>query len=148
MKVILLDDVTAVGRRGEVRDVSDGFARNFLLPKKLAVTASAGNLKNLEHIKNQQDAKADRIRRDAENMRARIEALMAEERRQASEEGKLFGSVTAQDLVDFLGTRGLTIERRRIMLDEPIKALGETAVPIRLHPEVTAQLRVNVVRDS
>jgi large subunit ribosomal protein L9 len=147
MKVILLDDVTAVGRRGEVRDVSDGFARNFLLPKKLAVTASAGNLKNLEHIKRQQDSKADRIRRDAESMRARIEGLMAEERRQASEEGKLFGSVTAQDLVDFLGTRGFTIERRRIMLDEPIKALGETAVPIRLHPEVTAQLRVNVVRE-
>ena len=148
MKVILLDDVTAVGRRGEVRDVSDGFARNFLLPKKLAVTASAGNLKNLEHIKKQQDAKADRVRRDAESMRARIEALMAEERRQASEEGKLFGSVTAQDLVDFLGTRGVAIERRRIVLDEPIKALGETLVPIRLHPEVTAQLRVNVVRDS
>ena len=81
MKVILLDDVTAVGRRGEVRDVSDGFARNFLLPKKLAVTASAGNLKNLEHIKKQQDAKADRVRRDAESLRARIEALMAEERR-------------------------------------------------------------------
>ncbi len=147
MKVILLDDVTAVGRRGEVRDVSDGFARNFLLPKKLAVTASAGNLKNLEHIKKQQDAKADRIRRDAESVRTRIEALIAEERRQASEEGKLFGSVTAQDLVDFLGTRGLRIERRRIVLDEPIKALGETTVPIRLHPEVTAQLRVNVVRE-
>jgi len=147
MKVILLDDVASVGRRGEVRDVSDGYARNFLLPKKLAVTASAGNLNNLEHIKNQQDAKADRIRRDAESVRARIEALVAEERRQASEEGKLFGSVTAQDLVDFLGTRGLKIERRRITLDEPIKALGETTVPIRLHPEVTAQLRVNVVRE-
>jgi large subunit ribosomal protein L9 len=147
MKVILLDDITSVGRRGEVRDVSDGYARNFLLPKKLAVTASAGNLKNLEHIKKQQDAKADRVRRDAESMRARIEALVNEERRQASDEGKLFGSVTAQDLVDFLGTRGVTVERRRIVLDEPIKALGETTVPIRLHPEVTAQLRVNVVRE-
>jgi large subunit ribosomal protein L9 len=72
MKVILLDDVTAVGRRGEVRDVSDGFARNFLLPKKLAVTASAGNLKNLEHIKKQQDATADRVRGDAARMRARF----------------------------------------------------------------------------
>jgi len=147
MKVILLDDVTSVGRRGEVRDVSDGYARNFLLPKKLAVTASAGNLKNLEHIKTQQDAKADRIRRDAESVRVRIEALVVDERRQASEEGKLFGSVTAQDLVDFLGTRGLTVERRRIILGEPIKALGETTVPIRLHPEVTAQLRVNVARE-
>jgi large subunit ribosomal protein L9 len=148
MKVILLDDVASVGRRGDVRDVSDGYARNFLLPKKLAVTASAGNLNNLEHIRKQQDAKADRIRSEAESLRARIEGFVYEERRQASEEGKLFGSVTAQDMVDFLGTRGVKVERRRIVLDEPVKALGETAVPIRLHPEVTAQLRVNVVRDS
>jgi large subunit ribosomal protein L9 len=148
MKVILLDDVTSVGRRGEVRDVSDGYARNFLLPKKLAVTATAGNLNNLEHIRKQQDAKADRIKSDAESLSARIGQLVYEERRQASEEGKLFGSVTAQDMVDFLGTRGVKIERRRIVLDEPIKTLGETLVPIRLHPEVTAQLRISVVRES
>jgi len=148
MKVILLDDVTTVGRRGEVRDVSDGYARNFLLPKRLAMPATAGNLKNLDHIRTQQDAKADRIRAQAESVRARIEALMCEERRQASEEGRLFGSVTAQDLVDFLEGQGVKVERRRVLLDEPIKALGETAVPIRLHPEVTAQLRVNVLRDA
>ena len=148
MKVILLDDVTTVGRRGEVRDVSDGYARNFLLPKRLAMPATAGNLKNLDHIRTQQDAKADRIRSQAESVRARIEALVCEERRQASEEGKLFGSVTAQDLADFLAGRGVKVERRRVLLDEPIKALGETAVPVRLHPEVTAQLRVNVQRDA
>jgi len=148
MKVILLDDVTTVGRRGEVRDVSDGYARNFLLPKRLAMLATAGNLKNLDHIRTQQDAKADRIRSQAESVRARIEALVCEERRQASEEGKLFGSVTAQDLVDFLERQGVKVERRRVLLDEPIKALGEAAVPIRVHPEVTAQLRVSVVRDS
>jgi large subunit ribosomal protein L9 len=148
MKVILLDDVTTVGRRGEVRDVSDGYARNFLLPKRLAMPATAGNLKNLDHIRTQQDAKADRIKSQAESLRARIEALMCEERRQASEEGKLFGSVTAQDLVDFLDGQGVKVERRRVLLDEPIKALGETAVPVRLHPEVTAQLRVNVLRDA
>jgi large subunit ribosomal protein L9 len=148
MKVILLDDVTTVGRRGEVRDVSDGYARNFLLPKRLAMPATAGNLKNLDHIRTQQDAKADRIRSQAESVRARIEALVCEERRQASEEGKLFGSVTAQDLVDFLEGKGVKVERRRVLLDEPIKALGETAVPVRLHPEVTAQLRVNVQRDA
>ncbi|HKD00668.1 MAG TPA: 50S ribosomal protein L9 [Methylomirabilota bacterium] len=147
MKVILLDDVTKVGRRGEVRDVSDGYARNFLIPKKLALSASAGNLKNLEHIKRQQDAKADRIKADAEALRAKIEALVYEERRQASEEGKLFGSVTSQDVADFLGTRGVPIERKRITLDEPIKALGEHLVSMRLHQDVTAQLRVNVVRE-
>jgi large subunit ribosomal protein L9 len=147
MKVILLDDVSKVGRRGEVRDVSDGYARNFLIPKKLALSATAGNLKNLEHIKRQQDAKADRVKADAESLRTKIEALVYEERRQASEEGKLFGSVTSQDIADFLGTRGVPMDRRRITLDESIKALGEHSVSMRLHPEVVAQLRVNVVRE-
>ncbi len=147
MKVILLDDVTKVGRRGEVRDVSDGYARNFLIPKKLALSATDGNLKNLEHIKKQQDAKADRVKADAEGLRAKIEALVYEERRQASEEGKLFGSVTSQDVADFLGTRGVAMDRKRITLDEPIKALGEHTVSMRLHPDVVAQLRVNVVRE-
>lgn len=147
MKVILLDDVAKVGRRGEVRDVSDGFARNFLIPKKLALTATQGNLQNLDHIKKQQEAKAARIQTDAEGLRERIEALVYEERRQASEEGKLFGSVTAQDLADFLARHDVKIERRRIHLDEPIKTLGETVVPIRVHAQVTAQLRVAVVRE-
>jgi large subunit ribosomal protein L9 len=147
MKVILLDDVTKVGRRGEVRDVSDGYARNYLIPKRLALSATAGNLKNLEHIKEQQEAKADRVKADAESLRARIEALAYEERRQASEEGKLFGSVTAQDIADFLGTRGIQIDRKRITLEEPIKALGDFSVSMRLHPDVVAQLKVTVVRE-
>ena len=148
MKVILLEDVTKVGRRGEVRDVSDGYARNFLIPKKLALGATAGNLKNLEHIKKQANAKAERAKADAESLRDRIEALAYEERRQASEEGKLFGSVTSQDLADFLGKHGIKVERRRIQLDEPIKTLGETAVTIRLHADVTAQLKVSVIREA
>ncbi|PYM33222.1 MAG: 50S ribosomal protein L9 [Candidatus Rokuibacteriota bacterium] len=147
MKIILLDDVTKVGRRGDVREVSDGYARNYLIPKKLALSATAGNLKNLGHIKTQQDAKASRIKADAEALRDRIEALVYEERRQASEEGKLFGSVTAQDIVDFLTQHTIQVERRRVTLDEPIKTLGETLVTIRLHQDVTARLRVNIVRE-
>jgi large subunit ribosomal protein L9 len=147
MKVILLDDITKVGRRGEVRDVSDGYARNFLIPKKLALHATAGNMKNLDSIKKQQQAKADRVKDDAEALRARIEALTFEERRQASEEGKLFGSVTTQDMVEFLDRQGLKVERKRLHLEEPIKSLGETSVSIRLHPEVTATLKVTVVRE-
>lgn len=147
MKVILLDDVAKVGRRGEVRDVSDGYARNFLIPKKLALGATAGNLNNLDHIKRQQDAKASRIKDGAEGLQARVEALTYEQRRQASEEGKLFGSVTSQDVADFLAAQGIPIERRRIVLDEPIKTLGEHTVGIRLHPEITAHLKVNVVRE-
>lgn len=146
MKVILLDDVAKVGRRGEVRDVSDGYARNFLIPKKLALSASAGNMKNLDHIKVQANAKADRVKSDAEALRQQIEGLTLEERRQASEEGKLFGSVTSQDIVDFLDKHGVKVERRRVHLDEPIKTLGETSVPIRLHQDVTAQFKVSVVR--
>ena len=147
MKIILLDDVNKVGRRGEVRDVSDGYARNFLIPKKLALHATAGNMKNLQSIKNQQQAKADRVKDDAEALRARIEALTFEDRRQASEEGKLFGSVTTQDMVEFLDRQGVKIERKRLHLEEPIKTLGETSVSIRLHPEVTATLKVSVVRE-
>ena len=147
MKIILLDDVATVGRRGEVRDVSDGYARNFLIPKKLALSASAGNLKNLEHIKQQAESKAQRIKGDAEGLQRRIEGLHYEERRQASEEGKLFGSVTSQDIADFLGRQGVKIERRRIHLDEPIKSLGETTVLVRLHADVTANLRVSVTRE-
>jgi large subunit ribosomal protein L9 len=147
MKVILLDDVTTLGHRGEVREVSDGYARNFLIPQKLALTATPGNLKNLTQIKSQQEAKASRIKAEAESLRARIEALLCEERRQASEEGKLFGSVTSQDLADFLAKQNIQIEKRRILLAEPIKGLGEFAIPIRLHPEVTAQLKVVVVRE-
>ena len=147
MKVILLDDVSKLGHRGDVRDVSDGYARNFLIPKKLALSATQGNLQNLDHIKKQQSAKADRIKGDAEALRDRIEALTYEERRQASEEGKLFGSVTSQHIVEFLEQRQITVERRRVHLEEPIKTLGEAAVTIRLHPDVVAQLKVNVVRD-
>jgi large subunit ribosomal protein L9 len=147
MKVILLDDVAKVGRRGEVRDVSDGYARNFLIPKKLALSASAGNLKNLQHIKQQADSKAQRIKDDAQGLQQRIESLTYEERRQASEEGKLFGSVTSQDIADFLGRQGVRIERRRIQLDEPIKTLGDTTVAVRLHADVVAQLRVSVTRE-
>jgi len=147
MRVILLDDVSKVGRRGEVRDVSDGYARNYLIPKKLALSATTGNLKNLEQIKRQQDAKADRIKGEAEALRNRIDALAYEERRQASEEGKLFGSVTAQDIVEFLERHAIKVERRRVALDEPIKSLGETVVSIRLHNDVAAQLKVSVVRE-
>jgi large subunit ribosomal protein L9 len=147
MRVILLDDVAKLGRRGDVREVADGYARNYLLPKKLALPATPGTLRSLEHIRLQQDAKARRLRADAEALRERIEALVFEARRQASEEGRLFGSVTAQDVVEFLATQGVTVERRRVVLEEPIKTLGETTVTVRLHPEVTARLRVRVVRD-
>jgi large subunit ribosomal protein L9 len=147
MKIILLDDVPALGRRGEVRDVADGYARNYLLPQKLALNATPANLKNLESIKARQESRANKLKADAEVQAQRIEALHMTERRQASDESRLFGSVGRADVAAFLTQNGLEVERRRIALDEPIKSLGEFTVPIRLHPEVTAQLKVSVVRE-
>lgn len=147
MKVILLDDIPKVGRRGEVREVSDGYARNYLFPQKLALLANPGNLRNLEQIKKRQESQAALARAEAETRARAIEALTLSLTRQASEEGRLYGSVGAQDVVAFLAQHGFTIEKRRVGLEEPIKALGEYTVPIRLHPDVTAQFRVIVSQE-
>ena len=147
MKIILLDDVATLGQRGEVRDVSDGYARNYLLPHKLALHATPANMKNLEQIKARQDSQVAKLKADAETQARAIEALHFTQARQASDEGRLFGSVGRADLAAFLGQHGVEIERRRIALDEPIKSLGEFSVPIRLHADVTAQLKVSVTRE-
>lgn len=147
MKVILLDDIPKVGRRGEVREVSDGYARNYLFPQKLALLANPGNLRNLEQIKKRQETQAALARAEAETWARAIEALTLSLTRQASEEGRLYGSVGAQDVVAFLAQHGFTIEKRRVGLQEPIKALGEYTVPIRLHPDVAAQFRVIVSQE-
>jgi large subunit ribosomal protein L9 len=147
MKIILMDEVPTLGRRGEVHDVSDGYARNFLLPHKLALPATPANLKNLAQIKARQDAQAAKLKSDAQRQAQAIEALHYSQRRQASDEGRLFGSVGRADLAAFLAQHGIEVERRRISLDEPIKSVGEFTVPVRLHAEVTAQLKVSVTRE-
>ncbi|OGK83290.1 MAG: 50S ribosomal protein L9 [Candidatus Rokubacteria bacterium GWC2_70_16] len=147
MKIILLDDVPKLGRRGEVRDVSDGYARNYLLPQKLALNATPANLKNLDTIKARQDSQTATLRAAAEAQAQAIEALTFAQSRQASDEGRLFGSVGRADVAAFLGQHGLEVERRRIALEEPLKALGQFSVPIRLHGDVTAHLKVIVSRE-
>ena len=131
MKIILLDDVSTLGRRGDVRDVADGYARNYLLPQKLALHATAANMKNLEGIKARQESRASKLKADAQAQAQAIEALHFAQSRQASDEARLFGSVGRADVAEFLSQNGLEIERRRIGLDEPIKTLGEFSVPIR-----------------
>ena len=147
MKIILLEDVPTLGRRGEVRDVADGYARNYLLPHKLALTATASNLKNLEGIKARQESQAAKNWAEAENQARAIEGLHLTVARQASDEDRLFGSVGRNDIAAFLTQHGVEVERRRIDLDEPIKTLGEFSVPIRLQADVTAQLKVTVTRE-
>jgi large subunit ribosomal protein L9 len=147
MKIILMEDVTTLGRRGDVRDVANGYARNFLLPKKLAVPATPANLQNLDHLKRQRERTENRAREEARDAAGRITALTLTVTTRASEDGRLFGSVSAQDVVEYLERHEVPVEKRRVLLEEPIKALGEYRVPVKLHPEVTAELQVHVVRE-
>lgn len=147
MKIILMEDVPTLGHRGEVREVATGYARNYLLPKKLALPATAGNLQNLDHLKRQRERAEQKVRDGAQAAAERIAGLTLAVTTRASEDGRLFGSVTAQDIVEFLERNQVPLEKRRVVLEEPIKALGEYGVPIRLHHEVTATLKVTVARE-
>jgi large subunit ribosomal protein L9 len=147
MKVILMTDVPALGHRGETRDVANGYARNFLLPRKLAVPATAANMKNVEHLKRQRAKEEHRALETAKATAARIDALTLALRARASDDGRLYGSVSAQDVVEFLEKHQVPVEKRRVQLDEPIKAVGEYQVPVRLHADVTATLTVSVTAE-
>lgn len=147
MKIILLEDVSPLGRRGEVRDVADGYARNYLIPRRFALPASPSNVKNLEQIRRRQEARAEKDKAAARTQAEAIEAVSISFARQASEDGRLYGSVSAQDLAAALSQHGITVEKRRIILETPIKGLGDHNVAIRLHPEVLAQLKISVVRE-
>ena len=147
MKVILMTDVPALGHRGETRDVANGYARNFLLPRKLAVPATPANLKNVEHLKRQRAKEDHRALEAAKAAAERIEALTLSVTARASDDGRLYGSVSQQDVVEFLERHKLPLEKRRVLLEEPIKALGEYKVPVRLHGDVTAALTVSVTRE-
>ncbi|MFQ5828665.1 MAG: 50S ribosomal protein L9 [Candidatus Methylomirabilia bacterium] len=147
MRLILLDDIPKLGQRGDIREVADGYARNYLIPQKLALAATPANVKNLEQIKTRQEAKVAESKVQAEAQAGTIDTLTLSLTRQASQEGRLYGSVGIPDLAAFLAQHGFPVEKRRVGLDEPIKSVGEYSVPIRLHPEVTAQLKVVVSRE-
>jgi large subunit ribosomal protein L9 len=147
MKIILMEDVPTLGRRGEVRDVATGYARNFLLPKKLALAATPANLQNLDHLKRQRERAEVKARDEAQATARQIEALTLAVATRASEDGRLYGSVSAQDIVEFLEKHRVPMEKRRVGLEEPIKMLGEYRVPIKLHHDVTASLAVTVTRE-
>ena len=147
MKIILLDDLPTLGRRGEVREVADGYARNYLLPRRLALVATDSNIKNLAQIRTQQESLSKKAKEDALGQARRIESLTLTFTRQASDEDRLFGSVNVSDLTQALEAEGVRVEKRRVSLEEPLKALGEYVIPIDLHPGVTAQLKVVVVRE-
>jgi large subunit ribosomal protein L9 len=144
MKVILMTDVPALGQRGETRDVASGYARNFLLPRKLAVPATPANLKNVEHLKRRRAREEERALETAKATAERIEGLTLAVTARASEDGRLYGSVSPQDVVEFLERHKISVEKRRVAMDEPIKAVGDYKVSVRLHGDVTAALTVTV----
>ena len=146
MKVILLEQVEKLGRPGDQVEVADGYARNFLIPKRKAVAATTAHVKSLDHLLRQNKGRKDRLRQAAESMAARIAEANCVIKRQSGEQEKLFGSVTNQDIAAALGARGLDVDRRKILLQEPIKVLGSYTISIRLHPEVVAELKLTVER--
>ena len=145
MNVILTENVKGLGNMGDVVKVKPGYARNFLVPNKLAVEAIDRNLKELEHHRRQLSRKAEKLSKEAAVVKGRIEALECVLAHRAGEEGKLFGSVTSMEIEAALAAKGIEIDRRKILLSQPIKSLGTHEVEIKLNAGVSATLKVSVV---
>jgi len=171
MRVILMQKVERLGEPGQQVEVADGYARNFLLPHRLAVPATAGNVKSLAQLTAQTKNREDRLRLEATGLAERLAAVQLTLKRRAGAAGpsgeappaasnavppgegpgpgaRLFGSVTSQDIVQALAAQGLNVDRRKVLLAEPIKTLGVHRVPIRLHADVTAEVTVTVEREA
>lgn len=147
MQVILLEEVSPLGKIGDLVKVSDGYARNYLIPKKKAILATEKNLKVLEHQKRLVQHQIGKTKKDAETVAQQIEKLSCTFAKTVGESGKLFGSVTSMEIETYLKENGLEVDRKKIQLDEPIKNIGMFTVPIKLHPEVIAHLKVWVVQE-
>ncbi len=147
MQVILLENVPSLGKAGDLVKVSDGYGRNYLIPQKKALLATEKSLKVIEHQKRQVQQRMEKTKKDTEKMGQRIEKLSCTFVKTVGESGKLFGSVTSMDIENFLKENGIEVDRKKISLEEPIKNLGMFTVPIKLHSEVTANLKVWVVQE-
>lgn len=145
MKVILLKDVPTLGRAGVVKEVKEGYARNYLIPRGLAAEATEANLRALERERKAASDRARRERTDAERLAAGLEAAVIEIPARGGEGGRLFGSVTAQDIADALARAGFAVSKRQVALEEPIKTAGFYKVPVRVGPGMVARVDVNVV---
>ena len=145
MDIILTENVKGLGQIGDVVSVKPGYSRNYLIPKGLAVEANQRNLKELEHHKRQLTRKLAKLSEEAAHVKARIEALECVFSLRASEEGKLFGSVTSMEIETAMAEQGVEIDRRKIQLDHPIKTLGEHLVDIKLNAGANASLKVTVL---
>lgn len=148
MKVFLKEDVRSLGKMGEVVSVADGYARNYLIPKDMAVEANMKNVKEFEHQKKMIKEKADKIRENSKNFADKLSAVTLTIKAKAGDEGKLFGSVTTMDIAEALKAEGYDIDKKKIHMEEPIKRLGSYTTEIKVHAEVTAKVAVQVVSDA
>ena len=148
MEVILRQHVDNLGRRGEIVKVADGYARNFLLPRKLALPATAGNKKHVERERKIMETREAEEKGQAEAIASRLNALDITIARRTGDTEQLYGSVTSADVADYLKAKGFEIDRRKLILPEPIKTIGEHTVPLKLHREVTVPLVVHVVKEG
>ena len=148
MEVILREHVDHLGERGEIVKVADGYARNFLLPRKLALPATQGNRKHVERERKIVEARESQEKGQAEALAGRLAAVEITIARRVGDTEQLYGSVTSADIVDFLKEKGFEVDRRKLILPEPIKAIGDHDVPLKLHREVTVPLKVHVVKEG
>ncbi|HTM02983.1 MAG TPA: 50S ribosomal protein L9 [Vicinamibacterales bacterium] len=148
MEVILREHVDNLGRRGEIVKVADGYARNFLLPRKLALPATDGNRKHVERERKIKEAREAEEKGAAEKIAARLAAIDITISRRTGDTDQLYGSVTSADIAEFLKANGFEIDRRKLILPEPIKTIGDHNVPLKLHREVTVPLVVHVVKEG
>ena len=148
MNVILKEDVASLGKTGDAVRVSDGYARNFLIPRGLALEANTRNLKTLEHEKGHIMRKAQKERKNAEGLAEKLTALTCTIARKMGEQGKLFGSVGTKDIEELLREKGIEIDRKNIILGEPIKACGEFSAKVKLPAGITAEIKIAVVESA
>jgi len=148
MEVILKEDVTNLGSRGDVVKVAEGYGRNYLLPRKLAIQANAGNKAVIVQMKAASVRRSAKEKTQAEELAKQFDGLSVSFQRRSGEHDHLFGSVTSGDIADAIAKKGVTLDRRQIQLHEPLKTLGEFIVPVKLHKEVTAHLKVVIEKEA
>ena len=148
MKIILVEEVESLGDIGDLVEVADGYGRNYLLPRGLAVQATQKNLKAIEHERQLQADRLKKAKGTAQEFAQQLEKLPLQISKKVGEGERLYGSVTSQDIAEAAAKEGVTLNRRKIVLKEPIRSLGVFRVPIKVHPEVEATLEVGVVRES
>lgn len=146
MQVILTADVPHLGNMGDVVDVADGYGRNYLIPQQLAMQATEGSRRHFVHVKNQIDVASAKLREGAMSLQQRLDGVAVTLVKQSAAEDKLYGSVTNRDVAEALEASGFEVDRRQILMDRPIKELGIYEVPVKLHADVAAKVRVWVVK--